>query len=114
MSKGVKFEYPYFVTNHAIEAFQEKIYNLRPDEIIVLIQYWLQRVRNKPIEIFKKDGKLNATYRVDFGEKPVYIPVVANPGREWPAVPTVYGEESKLHGKYIKGELNHGRKRKAT
>lgn len=100
-----QFKKPYFITNHAIESFQKKIFNLRPAEIIFLLQYWLQR--GEPFEIFMHKGKPTWTFRRDLLNKPVYIPVTINKGREWPVVPTIHGGASKVHGKYIKGELEY-------
>lgn len=110
--RNYKFKDPYFITNHAIKQFQSKIYFLRPAEIIFLLQYWLQE--GQPFEFYKYKNKPTWTYRRTFVDKPVYIPVTVNLEDEWPVVPTIHGEESKVHGKYIKGGFENAKPKKAN
>lgn len=97
-----KFDNPFFVTNHSIERFQERIDNLRPNEIIHIIQEMLQD-ESGLIEVDVYKSKLINLFRKDWKGKPVYLIITHNKGEDWPTVLTVLGEESIIHGKYVRG-----------
>ena len=102
----MKFKKPFFITPHAVERFQERIYDISAAEIINIIQSLLQK-RSGLIEFDVKNRKIHELYRKNYKEKPVYVPVVYDKSKEWPVVPTIMGEESIIHGKYVKGEFDY-------
>ncbi len=107
---SMRFERPFFITPHAVKRFQERVADLPAADIIQLIQSILQDP-GLPVDMEYRDSQMSPVFRGQYGAKAFYIPVIKREG-PWPSVPTIYGEESVIHGKYVRGELNcHHKKR---
>ena len=91
------FEKPHFVAPHAVRRFRERVADIPAEEVIVAVQALLQEP-GLPVDADLREGGLTLIYAGRHAGKPVYLPVVAGKG-DWPCVPTVYGAESKLHGR---------------
>lgn len=89
------FARPYFVTPHAVKRFQQRIANIPAADIINLIQTWMQG-NPDPVDWQEWRGELCPVYRFKYEKKHVYIPIRSGE-KEWPAVPTILGPESRLH-----------------
>jgi len=87
------FARPYFVTPHAVRQFQQRVANLPARKVIEIVQQALQ----------KPDLVEPPTFRGFYGRKPFYMMVglPSNDG-DWPAVITIMGPESRIHGKLMK------------
>jgi hypothetical protein len=99
----MKFEKPFFVSSHAVEQFQARVANISAAKIINLVQSILQDP-GLPVDVTYTDNQLSPIYRAVYAGKNFYIPVVKGQG-EWPAVPTILGEESHIHWKFRRGKL---------
>lgn len=105
-----QFKHPFFVSPHAVIRFQERVANIPAGQVIIIIQSALQD-HGLPIQVEYRDSQICPIFRARYRDKTYYIPVAKGEGA-WPAVPTIYGEESELHGKYLRGTLNHAYKAK--
>lgn len=100
-----KFPQPYFVTPHAVDRFQKRVCNIARNRVIMEIQHALQC----PFRVVEKDWKSEykiyaCTYRYGDGTaKPYYAAVGEGHNRKdgptWPAVVTIKGTGSVIHGK---------------
>jgi len=98
------FERPFFITPHAVKRFQERVADLPAADIIQLIQAILQDP-GLPVDIDYRHGQMTPIFKGKYGSKVFYVPIAKGKG-PWPSVPTIYGEESIIHRKYIRGKLN--------
>jgi len=93
----MQFDQPYFVTPHAVKRFQERVAQVSAAEAIRALQAMMQD-QGTPVDV---DTKGRPVYAGWYESRSVYIPVVEGEGA-WPSIPTVFGEESALHGKRCK------------
>lgn len=94
------FDDPYFVTQHAIDRFQRRVCDLPRNEVIMEVQRALQY----PMRVVEEDWDDEcevyfALYRHGRGQISPYYPVVGEGEGEWPAVMTIKGRGSVIHGK---------------
>ena len=99
------FERPFFISPHAVRRFQERVADIPAGQVIATVQAALQD-HELPVQVEYRDSQVCPVFRARYKEKAYYIPVAKGDGA-WPAVPTIYGEESELHGKYLRGTLNY-------
>ena len=98
-----QFRFPFFVAPHAMKRFRERVADLSDDDIIFVIQAILQDP-GAPVQMEYGDSQLTPIFAAKWKGKYFYFPVIK--GKEdWPMVPTVYGEETELHKRYISGGL---------
>lgn len=86
----------YFVTLHAIGQFRSRVADIQPATVIRVVLSELSK-RRRVIE----QGKQEVIYAGYYGHRPFYAIVVEGEGR-WPAIATVLGVSSKLHGQICK------------
>lgn len=94
---------PHFITPHAVDQFRARVADLHPDDVINELNRMLQSP-GLPVDAELREGGLSLVYLGWLGSNPVYIPVTPPDEEhgEWPYVPTVYGKESRLHGKLVR------------
>lgn len=96
---------PFFVTPHAIDAFQKRVANLRETEVIRIVQEQLQRRRLVVEESGNKPD--TAIYACAYDDGTLhhrFYPVVTNAPDgegEWPSVSTILGVDSPVHQKLV-------------
>lgn len=96
MPISAKGKLMYFVTPHAVTQFRRRVANIHPANIISIILAELSK-RQRVIE----NGRQEKIYAGRYFHHPFYAIVVDGEG-EWPAIATVLGKCSKLHGQICK------------
>lgn len=86
----------YFVTPHAIGQFRTRVADIQPAMVIRVILSELSK-RRRVIE----EGKKGTIYAGYYRRSPFYAIIVQGEG-QWPAIATVLGVSSKLHGQICK------------
>lgn len=86
----------FFVTPHAIRQFQNRVANVSATEVIDAVLSELDK-RKRVVE----NGGNDTIYAGLYRRMPFYAIIVEGTG-EWPAVATILGESSKLHGQFCK------------
>ena len=96
------FEQPYFVSQHAVTRFRERIANLPTKTIRSIIQAALQDNRQTVI-IQNWNKRQCPVFRARYRDIEYFIPVV-NDSKEdaWPAVPTILLSEMEIKSLYAK------------
>lgn len=93
------FEFPFFVTPHAIDRFREMFgEQLSRERVIDAIQSEAQR----RLRVFDVERISEMLLHGTFQNRKFYIVVTKGEG-EWPSVATVLGIDSVLHGNMCKG-----------
>jgi ribosomal protein L36 len=115
VSDDVSFDDPYFVTQHAIERFQDRVRKLPRSEVIMEVQHALQYPMRVVEEDWESEYKVYfALYRQpNFSQVTPYYPVVGEGEEKWPAVVTIKARGSVLHGKLCGNEQLIKRKGRA-
>lgn len=110
-----KFRQPYFVTPHAVDRFQKRVANISGNRVIMEVQHALQWPLRVVEEDYDSEHRIYAcTWRGRHGSVVPYYASVGEGEGEWPAVVTIKGRGSVIHGKLCGNERLIERKGRAV